>query len=404
MKSIELLDDSLREGNSFDEFKKLITEFTAHTKAVKILGADITFLSSCKIEKIQSEGKSIFHVLSEENIENFENYGYPIKAGALNVSDFGRELIDECENTTQLIAIVDNEKFILSNIAMNTLARAVSLGGHGSKRSSLIRNLQIAESCYYKQDNMCLVYREATTDSGKLVKKVFGVMGDYYKLTPQTILIEAYDYMASIMDVKCYNWEITHERTTLHIDLTEKTFDCNGTKIVPGLIFKTSDTGKSQFYVDLVFRVASNSSFSIVEEITHKHTSPLAIDEIMDDCNILIDKIEEQVLLFKELESKTIKSDYDSINKVVDYLVKNLFSLPVKRMNNIINCTVDNLMDDPRELNLGDLAVAFLNIPEQQKDALLNDVPLTEVRKDCAKLPDYLVNSKVVTRINDLIA
>ena len=126
---MSLLKDSKRDsGFEYPEFVNAVRNMEGATKSVTALGGDITFLSYCNIPELEEPGKTLMYVYNSENLEAFQKGG-KLPVGRINNADFGEELLEEMKKTTELMVIINGEKYLVSDIAIPTMTIRADVGG-----------------------------------------------------------------------------------------------------------------------------------------------------------------------------------------------------------------------------------------------------------------------------------
>lgn len=414
-------------GTSYEKFKKETAELTEITKGLIVKNKDVTFLSLCEIPEYQVAGKVSFFILSQSYLLDFMENGKKIHVGTINEEKIGSSLLDELRSTTGLIAIIHNEKYIISDIAVPTLSIRASVSGDLTiNRQNLIRNMHFADAIFSKNDSIHFVYREIQigeeADGTPIIaKKIFAALGKYFKAVPQTILSDITDIVA---DEKIFGktdireWSIDHRFTDLYIEFPDAGEDFKDLYkledlVIPGIFLCTSDAGNSSIIARGVYR--KGSSYVITDEVMVKHTSKATVElikEKMDEIFINIRKlpetlaqlIGEEVIDYSKTDLSTERGglqNYEAVKQYIEKTAKKSLKgiLPAKHLDVLVKCMCDEI-NSSVPYTLYDIATLFMEVPERVEG--IDMYTLTEVRKACAKVPYILQHKTVKTEEKDI--
>ncbi len=425
MNNVEMiLNPTVYRGSDYEEFKKKTEEMAGITKEIVVRGGDITFLSLCDVPEVQEPGKVVFYVLNEAYLSDFMNNGGKLRCGRVAEEEIGAELLDELRNTTQLMIMVKEEKYLVSDIAVPTLTIRASVSGDNTiHRQNLIRNMHLADAILGKNENIHLVYRE--TQIGEkadgtpiIAKKIFAGLGGTYRLVPQTILSEAADLIADeavLGKMEVEAWSVDQRFTDLYLDFPEAAEDFAAMykiddTIHPGVFLCTSDVGASSVIVRGVYR--KGRSYVITDEVAIKHVGAITPKDILERVNedvfanirklpeALSELIGRSVLDYTKLNLSTeagASANFSAVSGVIEKTFKKALKnvLPAKRQKALIECMVDEI-NSSLPYTLYDIAVDFISVPERIEG--LDPVTLNEVRKACAKVPFILGDKKTAEK------
>jgi hypothetical protein len=414
----KILDNFTVKGTNFEDFKNESQAMADITKDVVIKGGDIIFLSLCDIKERQIPGKAMFYVLSEEYISDFLLQGKPLRIGTIPVENIGEELLEEIRNTTGLIAVINNDKYIVSDIAIPTLSLRASVSGNMSiNRQNLIRNLHFADAIISKNENIHFVYREIEgvkeTGDKYIVRKIFAALGSQFCAVPQTIITDAANIVADegvLGTVNTREWLIDHEFTDLYLEFPDVAEElCTSYKlpdeVTPGVFMCTSDVGSSSIIARGVFR--KGRSYVITDEVMIKHVGNIVPEDVVKRINdeifpnirklpeTLALLIGEEIADYSKLDLTKEKDAGKNFNAVLNLLEKTSKKvlkgvLPAKRQKALLECMADEI-NSTIKYTLYDIAIDFISVPDRVEG--LDNVTLTELRKACAKVPFVLADN-----------
>ena len=285
MENTELLLDSyVVEGNSLEEFYKVIDEMCERTGLLEIRGSDLTFLSMYKGENVQADDKSDnertpFYYITDLALNKFEKSNNRFEICLVNNSEFDPALIEELRETTGLALFIQKNdvsyKVMVGRASLKTFLQRADLGGFASfNMNNIFRDVHLAASIFDKDEKMKLVYRNVDNSY-----KMFAAISASYPFVPQSILT---DVMKD--DDFCFkDYTLKHFKVNnfiAEIILQAPSPDAE-TGIYPGVMVVNSDVGQSSFAVRSVF--ITKDSYVINEKCEHliKHDGNFTPSKIM---------------------------------------------------------------------------------------------------------------------------
>ena len=400
----DLKDGFKRSGSEFDDFKGAVDDMVECTKDIVVRGGDIIFLSLCEIPEHQTPGKYTFYVLSSEYITDFLIKGKALRLGTVPEEKIPEELMEECARTTKLIAVINNEKYIVSDRAIPTLSLRASVSGDRTiNYQNLIRNMHFADAIINKNENIHVAYREVEG-----IKKIFACLGSQYSYIPQNILVEAADLIRdkeSIGESRVDGWLIDHDFTDLYVSLDGIAKEVMEDyklphAITPHIFLCTSDTGSSSIIARSCY--ASGRGYVILDEVMIRHVGKITADDILDkiDKTILpnIRKLPERlaeligipVMDYTGVDLTTeagAAANFKAVSKIIEKTLKSAFKggvFPQKRTNALLECLVDEI-NSSVQYTLYDIAMIFMELSGRIEG--VDDVTITNVQKACATVP-----------------
>lgn len=401
------LNDSFsKKGSDYNEFKKICRKMSEQTHILRCTTGETEFISHCSIEEQQKDGRTPFFVLREEYIDKFLKFGRLTTVGTIKNTEFYPELLEELINTTGLIMNQNGFKYLISDLSLFTLLKQCSLGGtEGRKKSSLIRNMHIAEAAYDKNILTSFVYREELNAEGMPIRKIFGALGGYYHYIPQDIIVDVIDKMMAKNEITVNSWEVNHEFTEIRVSFKEYGFKIGEREFYPGILIKTSDIGASMLYVRLVLNTSDD--YVVLDEVCYKHNSnSTTAEDLLKDVEEFIPNMKDfrekiQLLAGKTIDVSKNKNNYTVVTGIVKYLAEKRIKkeLSKKRYDNVISCITDDILST-KQYNFAEICAIFFAIPEKEASKL-NEVPLLELRKNIGTLPYVLSDEKVMNYLKD---
>ena len=403
---MRLLNEFATHGSSLEDFCKESELMDETTAILDVKGADIMFLSLCDLPEYQVEGKATFFVFNETYLDEFLSKGSKFRVGTIPIEYIGQELLDELKQTTGLMAIIDHEYYIISEIAMPTITFQASVGGNLTlTRNNLIRNLHLADAIISKNEKLRIVYRKEIIGKDSIgvpitAKKIFACLGKYFYYTPASVLTEIVKDCSTKMKVR--SWDIDHILTNVHME--NEPIAGLPDKVYPGIIFSTSDVGRSSFTASGVFRYGN--SITVTDVFSSNHKKKISKDEIMT----AISHIMEDMISFEETlrklqkyplldyERVDVSSDsgsavnYQAITDIVSGML-NKFVKPVSsmaRVNYLLNCIKDEVIST-KEYTYYDIALILMTCDRIKQ---MDRFDAMKLRQALAKIPEYLLQDR----------
>lgn len=421
MSNAMLLDGYKKTGTGYSSF---IEEFCALGDTINIVRAtraDITLLSLCKIQAYQRKGKAIFYVLDADSIEAFLENGTLFPIGGISEYLFSPETLKELWDTTGLMLIIKDEKYIMSNSAINSFSRWVGIGGDKmSKRQNICRDAHLADAILNSESRKPLYFitREAVVGNdpnGKpvVVKKIMATVSeDYIKESPELLssVLKRLVKKGEIGKCSVYRWEITQKYSDIHVDfpiladvLKQKyNYDCD---FVPGLYFRTSDIGASSFCVRSVIR--KGKQYIVLDEKSFRHIKEYEPDEIMDAILSMYEGYEWYAESISLLNEKKV-IDYSKVDLtsesgcVQNYEVIRDFFLNIiektyrkvkfsKKKKMSVTTLMEDSINSSVEYSLGMIADEIFSLPDYFSD--IDEFTVTEIRRIVPQVVSSLVKT-----------
>ena len=424
----EMIMDRYRaQGSSYDDYQSVTGEMAGITKDLVVHGNDIQFLSLCEIPELEVEGKLNFYVLNQEYIRKMMEEGKRLMMGRVSRDEIPEPVLDELRRTTGLIAMIGEDKYIVSDIAIPTLTIRASVSGDMTiSRQNLIRNLHLADAIFTKNEKIHLVYREIdyVNEDGSTVKvrKIFAGLGKVFQPVAQTILEKTVDLIASTGEMgkpEIREWNVDHRFTDLYIEFPKCASEFQELyelpdAIIPGLFLCTSDVGASSVIVRGVYSSPKRRGYVITDEVAIKHTSEVSPSSILEKVDsgvfqnmrklpeALAELIGKSVIDYSKADLTTeegresnFQAVLDVVEKTLDKLTKKLRKtvLPKKRQDQLLTCLRDEI-NSSIPYTLYDIAITFLEMSDRISG--LDDVSLNELRKVFANAPYVLKDSKLI--------
>lgn len=403
---MRLFNDFKTHGTSLEDLCKESEIMDAITAILDTKGADIKFLSLCELPEYQVEGKVTFFVLNEQYLDEFLEKGSKFRVGTIPIEFIGQELLEELKKTTGLMAIIDQKYFIISEVAMPTLAIQASVSGTMTlSRNNLIRNMHLADAIISKNEKLRIVYREEEIGKDEfgvpiMAKKAFACLARYYRYTPTSTLIDIVKDCTKMMSVR--SWDIDHQLTEIHME--KEAMAGLPDKVHSGIIFTTSDVGRSAFTVSGVIRYGN--SITVTDVFQAGHRKKISKEEIMTVVNRIMDDMQSFEENLKKLQKYPLL-DYTRVNVTSDHgsainyqtaydTVANLLIKYVKpastmgRTTYLLDCIKDEVIST-KEYTYYDIALIIMSCDRFKQ---LDRYDAMKLRQALAKIPGYLLRDR----------
>lgn len=391
-----LLNDYCVTGHDLKSFTKNVSHMADATEVLSVKGTELALLSMCDIKKFQTESSSVFYILNEENVDDFLDFGEQLRLGTIKNEAFGEELLEELKGSTRLVAVVDNEKYIISRSTLATLSQRAGVSGDQTlNRNNLARDLHLADSLFTKNEWINFVYRHCDG-----VNKIFAAFSGDFTLNRQDIIIKALghdDFPFKEFAVR--NYSIDNSITELFLDLPGGSAD-----ITPGLIIRNSDIGESSLIVRVIYRIGC--SYAITSESSLRHDRGFTFERFMEetladaresfDNSTFAEDLEQlkdlSILDYTEFNSLSDTDRENNFSTAEEILTEGIYSvyrksLSKKSYKNVCRYVIDEI-DAGKEYTYFDIAKMLLSIPEHLTE--LDVSTLTNLRKAASDIPKLL--------------
>lgn len=389
-------------------YREEIAKFSDRTKCFLTRGADIQLFSYSAAPGLQrKDGKTTFFALLPECERAFEE-GRMVPNCGIDMRHIPDDLVVQMEHTSGLAAVIGDEFYLISELAMPMLCRWSGVTGQDTENHSLARDLHIAESLHKRNTPLQVIYRE--DDNG--VKKIFAFMTKSYAFKPQRILLPIIDSIAEKheLDLECCT--IGQDMTNVYLDLPmdakscRELFEAAGRHVekgdfVPKLDVRTSDVGRSSICVRAL--LAHDGHYVIMDEVTAMHTGEMT--KLADGVDALFAellKLPETLLslmgmpIVDETVDLTTEAGQEQNRRQITKAVKAGFKVcspdfgGCSRKKRTLQQDVINEFDPSVRYTLYDVAEKFLGLADRVVG--MNDNVKDNLRKDCAKVPYQLLH------------
>lgn len=392
-----LTDNYKATGRDMTGFTRNVKNFSDATEVLSVRGSEITLLSLCTIPRYQLEGKTVFYILSKENVESFIDFGERLKLGSLDNEEIGDDLLEELKNGTKMMFTYDGEKYIMAKSAVVTLSQRVGVGGDTTvNRNNLVRDLHMADALFSKDEPVNFVYRY--TDN---INKVFASFSGDFILNKQ-------DHVLKVMsDIRFpfHEYAVRRYHVNNYISEIECDLPSRYEGIIPGFMIKNSDTGNSSFIVRSTCHIGN--SYAILSESILRHDKNFTYERLINETFAQARKSFDKLVPVFEKKLEHLKNswitDYSSFDPLSDLsrnknfsAAKNLLkegigifkgNLSKKAQVSVLDALLDEL-DAGKKYSAYDIAAMLMHVPEYL--SYLDESTLTNLRKNACYVPAFV--------------
>ena len=420
MMNISLKDTWEMSGKNFDDFCEICSELTKITKHRKTSTAEINLLlpgyikNGARLQVLEHSVMTEFEKSYSLDIEN--DYHLSIN------KEFDQELYDESTQQTGFLIQEHGQAFYVSRNALPSLYARASLGGDGMYAISLARNVFLGHSLYKKgigecgngrhearrtfanpdDQNCTLVYREIK-DGSKVYRKIFFVPTEKYSPVPLMVVPEIAERICDddIMgqpDVKY--WFVNHdivETCIVFPEIAEETAEAYKKlpdEVLPGILLRSSDTGKSCVDVKAVAFIGKSNHYITLETKKRKHTGEVDVDALVEEANeVILENVRTLPVLLATMTENVIyeagsgKANMAKVRLAISKTIKHCGLTKIvgkKREKDLKTALVAELNPD-RNYTEYDVAAMIMKIGDR-----ISDVPQfmrDQLGEACAKAP-----------------
>lgn len=402
-----LTDNYESTGRDMAGFIRNVKNLADATEVLSVRGSEITLLSLCTVPKYQLEGKTVFYILSKENVESFIEFGERLRLGSLDNEELGEELLEELKNGTKMMFTYDDDKYIMAKSAVVTLSQRICVGGDTTiNRNNLVRDLHMADALFSKDEPINFVYRYSYTDN---INKVFASFSGDFILNKQDCILNA----LSDINFPFHEYAVRRYHVNNYISEIECDLPSRYEGIIPGFMIKNSDTGDSSFIVRSTCHIGN--SYAILSESLLRHDKSFTYEKLMNETFIQARESFDKLVPVFEKKAEQLKTawimDYSNFDPLSDMSRKQNFSVAKKLIKEGIGIYKSNLskkaqvsvletildeLDAGKKYSAFDIATMLMHIPEYL--SYLDDSTLTNLRKNACYVPAF-VEEKVFKMI-----
>lgn len=392
-----LTDNYKATGRDMTGFIRNVKNFSDATEVLSVRGSEITLLSLCTIPRYQLEGKTVFYILSKENVESFIDFGERLKLGSLDNEEIGEDLLEELKNGTKMLFTYDGEKYIMAKSAVVTLSQRVGVGGDTTvNRNNLVRDLHMADALFSKNEPVNFVYRYTEN-----INKVFASFSGDFVLNKQDHVLK----VLSDIRFPFHEYAVRRYHVNNYISEIECDLPSRYEGIIPGFMIKNSDTGNSSFIVRSTCR--TGNSYAILSESILRHDKNFTYEKLINETFAQARKSFDKLVPIFEEKMEHLKNswimDYSSFDPLSDLSRNKNFSaakillkegigifkgnLSKKAQVSVLDALLDEL-DAGKKYSAYDIAAMLMHVPEYL--SYLDESTLTNLRKNACYVPAFV--------------
>jgi hypothetical protein len=430
MKGLSLLDSSQVTGNSFKGLKAVIDKLNETTQFVKLKSGDITLFSlvdNSLIKRKDGENlaDTLYGVYLEPDNLPTKFLSTPMDTfvkGYHRPKDGANGLVNELEFQTKL-ALIYNKKngshtlYFISKSCLQTMDR-FGISGECLSTPCLERDLLLA-----KRFNLDLgVTAVVRYTEDRKYKKIFTILSDKYTHINQNVIfdvIQEIEETSEMGPAKCFSWEVNNFFTKLYVEFPDKADELSNlyglkTKMIPGILLTTSDTGDASFSVKGTWRIQGSRSVITNSEVKRKHSGDIDVKKLVSEvtnkifveyaklpealCNLMLHDITDPSWdLTTSAGIKANQSEIESVYKTVFKRLGITKAIGKKNEKELRNQMFDEINPTIR-YTAYDICMLIMSIPERivingKKD------DISALQKACGEAPyvSYATETVILT-------
>lgn len=382
-----LMDEWVEVGYTMDSFERDIKKISDATDVLSVKPQEMKFLSLCKIPEYQKEGKLVFYVLTKEYTDDFILFGEKLRLCALDKTVLGEELVEELTENTGLMALVDDEKYIISRSSLQTLCQRACISGDTTvNRSNIARDIHLVDGLFARNERINFVYRKADG-----INKIFACFSSDFVLHKQAdLVLRALKHEDFPFEYELEKYQIDNFYTDVELKISENEY----------IVIRNSDVGLSSLVVRVVYRYEDTSIIYSEHLLRHDRTMSFekflyqTIDEAFKSLKASSYNEEIQALKLKPIMDYSEFNEfnpfqlYENKANMEELLLNLLFAcfssvLSKKQMHSLTKMLLENI-DYKRHYTFYDVVMQMFRIPNCLK---LDQTTIAKCQKELASLP-----------------
>lgn len=408
-------------GTDKESMEKELSNIDSVTHVKLRSGKEIVLLSIAKIDKFAEPEKTSVYILSDSYVSGFNERGEALHVA--NAADYkiGRKLLKEAKKTTGLLAVIDGDIYVVGSSALATFSQRTGVSGETTlTRNGIIRDLHFADGLFINNEKTNIVYREAPTEDGETVRKIFAFLGKRYIPIEQSAFMKILDKIDAenlLGKTELKDYRIGHDFTDIYVDFPEAAKDIRDTyhltdDIIPGMFLCTSDTGMSSVICRGTYRIGR--SYFVLNEVAKKHTASNTVEEFVKACDkeifpdyrklpeALASLMGEELIDYTKADVSTKtgqeenKARYVAIIKALSNKLFPPAIIPAKVKSALVEAVTAE-MNPEVHYSLYDVAITFLGLTDRTEGLLR--AQLEVMRKASAKAPYVLLDKKFLDSV-----
>jgi hypothetical protein len=276
----DLLDSFNRNGKSLDEFAELLADIDNSTIAIKAETDDLTVYSIDRYDEDEDVLVSQIYTAEQARNRSLPDWG---NLPAAKIRELiGEEGLNELRDKTRYVLRQGGKFFFPSSNAIGGIAARAGLGGEAVSIPEHELFALIMRRYTIDPHIATLIVRQSDESKGR---KVIACRSEQYAYIPQSLLCSIIDgFSEDLGSPTCKNWEVSQFFTRIYIEFPKVAKDIAKTyglesKIMPGVILCTSDSGESSITARGTFKIGGR--FVYTEEYKHKHQGAIDLKKIL---------------------------------------------------------------------------------------------------------------------------
>jgi hypothetical protein len=418
-KNINLKDNWEMSGKNFDEFVEVVSELTRITKHRKTSTAEINLLLPGYVNKNVAR----MQILEHSVLNSFEStMSIEVENDFRLEKDYDKELYDESTTQTGFMLLEHGQPFYISRNALPSIYARASIGGDGMYAPSLARNVFLGHSLYKKgigecgngrhearrtfanpdDQNCTLVYREIK-DGSHVYRKIFFVPTEKYSPVPLMVVPEIAERICDddvMGEPEVKYWFVNHDLVETCIvfpEIAEETADAYKNlpdQVLPGIMLRSSDTGKSCVDVKAVAFIGKSRHYITLETKKRKHTGDVDVDCLVEEANeVILENVRTLPSLLASMTENVIyeagsgKAAFAKVRLAISKTIRHcgLTKIIGKKREKELKLALIAELNPDRDYTEYDVAAMIMKIGDR-----ISDVPQfmrDQLGEACAKAP-----------------
>jgi hypothetical protein len=407
-------------GSDFDDFVDVVSELTKITKHRKTSTAELNLLRPGY--SIPKRNFAMTELLDHQDLLNFDETGTFENKLIKMDQEYNNELFDETTTGAGFFIREHGQIFYVSKNAVTSILSRANLSGDNMYAISYLRTAFLAYSLYKKgigecgngrhesrrtfsnpdDQNCTLVYREIK-DGGKVYRKIFFVPTEKYSPVPLMVVPEIAEKICDddIMgepDVKY--WFVNHDIVEICIvfpEIADETADAYKKlpdQVLPGILIRSSDTGKSCVDVKAVAFIGKSRHYITLETTKRKHTGEVDVEALVEEANeVVLENVRTLPELLVKLTENIIyeagsgKANLAKVRMAISKAIKHcgLTKIVGKKREKELKMALIAELNPDRDYSEYDIAAMIMKIGDR-----ICDVPQfmrDQLGEACAKAP-----------------
>lgn len=377
---MKLYDNWNTSGTDLDQFRVAMKEIDDKTVMIQANTAELSLLR----EGYESGNVKNMSLVTYDSVKELNDTMFLETANKrIPLDRLDKKLVAETLGGAGFFLVYKGTAYYMSDRAMGSLLDRANLSGDAMFRRSVARDAMLVEGLYKsgigerangmhdaknkKGSANCTLVVRKEVENGNVYRKIFYVPSEKYCPVPMQFLAEIAEKICDddkMGEPEVRYWYADHGMSEIVIAFPEKgkeLKDAYGLKdaVIPGVLIRSSDTGKSCVEVKGVAFIEGKTRYMTLEAAKRRHYGDIDEGKILDEANELILR---NYRVLPELLAKLIGvpvSDFD-LSKAAG-VRKN-----ASRITNIVRklmkgIKLTNIIGKKKEMAIRDLIITELN-------------------------------------------